>query len=132
MTQRIDDAVMAVERARHNVFVHVAAETWRNIHAKENYGEDNAWGWLKSLGLSIETMNLVSVMVGPNGQSIQTTFNSSLRFLDKDTFQFLLSDVLGVSAAEVQKALAEDEARSLKLHVNTSDTLTARPLPFAL
>ena len=132
MTQQIDDAVTAMERARHSVFVQVAAETWRKIHAKENYGEDNAWGWLKSLGLSLETMNLVSVMVGPNGQSIQTTFNSSLRFLDKDTFQFLLSDVLGVSASEVQQALAEDEARALKLHVNTSDAFAVRQPTSAL
>lgn len=44
MTQRIDEAVTTVERARHNVFIPVSAETWRNIHAKENYGGDNAWG----------------------------------------------------------------------------------------
>lgn len=77
-------------------------------------------------------MNLVSVMVGPNGQSIQTTFNSSLRFLDKDTFRFLLSDVLGVSAAEVQQALAEDEARALKIHVKPSDEFAIRPHTLAL
>jgi hypothetical protein len=120
MKTSIEGALELVNQAKHALLICVAAETWQKLQSSENYGEDNAWGWAMGLGLPTKVVQAVMTMEGVRGHSVQSLFDSSLRFLDEGTYPFLLSDVLGVTADEVRQCLSANDAHDLKEHLKAA------------